>query len=414
MVVNIISNTKEGEEPPMAHAIPSYGATAPVAAVTIDGETNDEDAPLIVASQQEAEATGPVFRDVGFAILFWLHLVVMIYLGIAVAPAGYENWPEFNLTSIEEEIRREDNDHSMRDEDYEQLEEAVEEMGSYLQVYPLRIFLYLVLPCLLISFVVAMITTATVIKPYPKPIVYATLLGSVLATAMVMLSAAIASQAALMWLVTLASLAAVGYYVKLAWRIVPFAAVNLKVALEAVGSNWGVYIMAFVFSELGFLWNIFWIYVLIGVSVVNENECLKEHPDVDWTDDTCSPNPLIFLALLLSLYWTSTVLMNTMQTTVAGIVATWCFVAEEAKQCCSPAVTMSLFRSLTYSFGSICFGSLLQAIVSVLRYLVENARNRRNDGGEQDMCGTLVFCILECLVRCLDEVLDYFNQWAYW
>jgi hypothetical protein len=128
----------------------------------------------------------------------------------------------------------------------------------------------------------------------------------------------------------------------------------------------------------------------------------------------CGPNPLVFLALLLSLYWTWTVLLNTIQTTIAGVVATWCFVAEEANQCCSPAVSTSLFRSLTYSFGSICFGSLLQAVVSTLRFAVENARNRHNEGGDQDLCGTLCYCILECLVRCLDEVLDYFNRWAYW
>jgi Plasma-membrane choline transporter len=95
------------------------------------------------------------------------------------------------------------------------------------------------------------------------------------------------------------------------------------------------------------------------------------------------------------------------------VMATWCFVSEEADHCCSPAVSGSLVRSLTYSFGSICLGSLLQAIVSVLRYIVETARNRRDTADQQDACGNLCFCILDCLARWLEDLVEYFNQWAY-
>ena len=94
-------------------------------------------------------------------------------------------------------------------------------------------------------------------------------------------------------------------------------------------------------------------------------------------------------------------------------MATWCFVSDEADNCCSPAVSLSLFRSMTYSFGSICLGSLLQAIVSVLRFVVENARNRRNAANQDDACGSLFYCILDCLARWLEDIVEYFNQWAY-
>lgn len=93
-------------------------------------------------------------------------------------------------------------------------------------------------------------------------------------------------------------------------------------------------------------------------------------------------------------------------------MATWCFDKTDADGCCSGAITGSVYRSLTYSFGSICFGSLLQAIVSAFRYLVENARNQRNRNND-DACGALLLCILECLARLLEDVLAYFNQWAY-
>lgn len=93
-------------------------------------------------------------------------------------------------------------------------------------------------------------------------------------------------------------------------------------------------------------------------------------------------------------------------------MATWCFNKTEADGCCSRAIHGSVYRSLTFSFGSICFGSLLQAIVSAFRCLVESARNQRNRD-DDSLCGTLLLCILECLARLLEDILQYFNQWAY-
>ena len=106
------------------------------------------------------------------------------------------------------------------------------------------------------------------------------------------------------------------------------------------------------------------------------------------------------------------ILQNTIQVTVAGVMGTWCFDKDDAASCCSPAVISSLYRSLTYSFGSICFGSLVQAIVTALRVIVENARNSRNNQTNQD-CGALLICILDCILSCLEDIVEYFNQWAY-
>ncbi len=93
-------------------------------------------------------------------------------------------------------------------------------------------------------------------------------------------------------------------------------------------------------------------------------------------------------------------------------MATWCFDKDAASGCCSPAVASSLYRSATYSFGSICLGSLLQGIVQLLRKIIPDPRSRRSTDNDQSCCG-LCFCVLECFARVLEDVLDYFHQWAY-
>jgi hypothetical protein len=99
--------------------------------------------------------------------------------------------------------------------------------------------------------------------------------------------------------------------------------------------------------------------------------------------------------------------------TVAGVMATWCFDKDDASHCCSPAVYSSLYRSVSYSFGSICLGSLVQAIISVLRIIVNKARRERERNRERGNCGSIWLCILECCASYLEPIIEYFNQWAY-
>lgn len=119
----------------------------------------------------------------------------------------------------------------------------------------------------------------------------------------------------------------------------------------------------------------------------------------------------IVILLVLSFYWTNQVVGNVVQTTVAGAVGTWWFVPEDATGCCSLALLDSLQRSLTYSFGSICLGSLLVAILQTLKAIAEQAESanrRENNGG-----GAILACIAKCLLDCLERIVEYFNKWAF-
>lgn len=50
--------------------------------------------------------------------------------------------------------------------------------------------------------------------------------------------------------------------------------------------------------------------------------------------------------------------------------------------------------------------------MSIFRYIVESARNQRTRD-DDSLCGALLLCILECCARLLEDILQYFNQWAY-
>jgi Plasma-membrane choline transporter len=87
------------------------------------------------------------------------------------------------------------------------------------------------------------------------------------------------------------------------------------------------------------------------------------------------------------------------------MVGNWWFEPSEASCCCSSAVNNAFLRTMTTSFGSVCFGSLLVAILQALRALA-NAAQANDDGG-------CCVCILECILGCLASLMEYFNKWAF-
>jgi hypothetical protein len=173
-------------------------------------------------------------------------------------------------------------------------------------------------------------------------------------------------------------------YAKFVWVRIPFAAANLKTALTAVRANLGLVIVSYIFMAIGFGYTILW----MTTANVYMNTV-----------------PASAFFLFLSYYWTQQVLSNTVHTSTAGVIGTWWFQPGDASSFCSPAIGDSIYRSVTYSFGSICFGSLLVAIVQALRALNHQLR------GQDD--AKLIVCIIDCILACIEGIIEYLNKWAY-
>jgi len=174
-------------------------------------------------------------------------------------------------------------------------------------------------------------------------------------------------------------------YTYCVWNRIPFASMNLKVSLTAVKCNKGLYLSSLVFLLVGVISTVGW-------SMITKN--LYNYG-----------TGVIFL-FLLSLFWTHEVIRNTLHVTSAGVIGTWWFTGNEHdNKLCNETLRDSFKRSVTYSFGSICFGSLLVSIVQSLRHLQHIMRNDENFD--------FVVCIVDCILGCLESILEYINKWAY-
>jgi len=114
---------------------------------------------------------------------------------------------------------------------------------------------------------------------------------------------------------------------------------------------------------------------------------------------------IVMLLFSLSFYWTAEVVKNISTVIISGTVGTWWFSPLEASSFCSSAVVDSFKRATTYSFGSICCGSLLVAILNIIIDTLRRSRRNRS-------C-ILLFCVITCLLEILERLAEYFNKWAF-
>jgi len=111
---------------------------------------------------------------------------------------------------------------------------------------------------------------------------------------------------------------------------------------------------------------------------------------------------VLTLFLLLSFYWTVQVVKNVVHVTTAGMVASWYFFAGSPQGMPSNPTMGALKRATTTSFGSIAFGSLLVAIIQVIRQLLNRAA--------QD---SRLACFVQCILGWIESLFRIFNQYAF-
>ncbi len=165
--------------------------------------------------------------------------------------------------------------------------------------------------------------------------------------------------------------------------------VNLLTACTAIRKNAGVVLVLFVFVCVAFGWTLLWAVAISGAS--NQIIPTKE---VEAVATQSAANYGYLSLFLLSYFYTHQVIQYTTHMTVTGTVGAWWFSPTDGSSCCSAGMLDSMVRALTTSFGSICFGSLLVALVQALKALVDGARKGHSQ---------ILVCIADCIIGCIER-----------
>jgi len=189
------------------------------------------------------------------------------------------------------------------------------------------------------------------------------------------------------------------------WKDIPFAAATLSTGVTACRGNLGVFAFAFVSPMINFVTVIVQFMSLVsflGWLGLFDSNLDDNHETSGAVQFGISVTYILFL---VSLYWTSEVIKNITTVTVSGTIGTWWYSPSEASSCCSSAVMDSFKRATTYSFGSICFGSLIVAILNAINSMLRRAQRDRR-------C-VLFYCVIRCIMLYVQRLVEYFNKWAF-
>lgn len=188
---------------------------------------------------------------------------------------------------------------------------------------------------------------------------------------------------------------------------IPFATLVLKTIIDVTRLFPSTLISSAIGALASGALSVFFSVVMVAVY-------MKWSPNSDNPNGTGSQGKLIGLVIfvIFATYYMSEVLKNIIRVTVSGIYGSWYYCYKSDQGMPRHPALGAFRRAMTYSFGSICFGSLIVAFINFVRELLNMARqaNAANGGS---LGVDFLLCCINCVIGIIDWLVTYFNNYAY-
>ena len=190
---------------------------------------------------------------------------------------------------------------------------------------------------------------------------------------------------------------------------IPFSVLMLQTVID-VSKNYGhVFVVSLIGGLVATAFGAWFSVTLVSIYA-------KYHPGspaCDVSGGGCSNGKVIGLIVFVTFaaYWISEVIKNVIHVTISGIYGSWYFCAQKPGGFPKGSTRGAFKRSMTYSFGSISFGSLLVAIIQCLRQACSIAQ--QNEAAQGNIVGEILFCVLQCFIGLLDWAIQFINEYAF-
>ncbi|KAJ5240004.1 hypothetical protein N7468_004623, partial [Penicillium chermesinum] len=192
---------------------------------------------------------------------------------------------------------------------------------------------------------------------------------------------------------------------------IPFTAFMLQTAMDVARHHGHVFLVSALGGIVTVAFGAWFSVTLVAIYV-------KFEPDAGGTNPACanggcSTAKVIGLVVYVTfaMYWLSEWIKNTVHTTIAGLYGSWYFFSRSPQGMPKGATRGAFRRATTYSFGSISLGSLIIAVIQMLRQACSVAQ--RTEAGEGNLVGSILFWVLGCVISFLDWLITLFNRYAF-
>ncbi|KAF9999492.1 putative choline transporter, neither null mutation nor overexpression affects choline transport [Entomortierella chlamydospora] len=192
----------------------------------------------------------------------------------------------------------------------------------------------------------------------------------------------------------------------------PFSVLLLQTVTSVTRKYPATLAVAFSGLFVQIAWSSLWIFSLaINYSVFQRiSNCRVEETSDGKSKVVCDNNQLYLVMIYLNfvMFWNTEVIKNVVHVTISGVFGVYYFFEGSAAGAPSSPTLASAKRALSTSFGSICFGSLLIAILQTLRYILNSLKSDSDDS----LMAFLSMCA-DCLLGILQGLFEIFNKFAF-
>ncbi|KDE06164.1 hypothetical protein MVLG_03446 [Microbotryum lychnidis-dioicae p1A1 Lamole] len=185
---------------------------------------------------------------------------------------------------------------------------------------------------------------------------------------------------------------------------IPLSKALLLFVLKIAKHHPSVYIIAMVGCLVQAAYSVFWSFVVIATYQ-------KYHPGTAASSTSGGqPSQATMIGLIVfecfNFFWVSQFITNYTLTINAGVYGAVYFGGFDAK-----SVAWGAFkRASTYSIGSIAFGSLVVALLDLIRAGLSILRSYEE--GQGNGIAALIICCVQCCMGCIAGLVEYFNRYA--
>ncbi|KAH3685727.1 hypothetical protein WICPIJ_003302 [Wickerhamomyces pijperi] len=119
----------------------------------------------------------------------------------------------------------------------------------------------------------------------------------------------------------------------------------------------------------------------------------------------------ILFCVFFAGYYITEVIRNVIHVTISGVYGTWYYTSKSDQGEPKWPASGAFKRAMTYSFGSICFGSLIVTFVDLLRQGLNILKQSVASAG--DGCAQCGFLVLDIVMGLVEWLARFFNQYSY-
>lgn len=188
---------------------------------------------------------------------------------------------------------------------------------------------------------------------------------------------------------------------------IPFSALMLQTSIDVSKRYGHVYLVSAIGGLLATAFGAYYSVTLVAVYAKYQT---GNNPACNTGAGGCSSATVIGLIVFITFaaYWISEWLKNTIHVIISGVYGSWYFCSHNFPK---GATRGAAKRALTYSFGSVSFGSLVVALINMLRQACSVAQ--QNEAAQGNIVGSILFCILGCIISLLDWAVQFINRYAF-